>query len=160
MAKILITGSTGYVGSRLIQSLGKSQHSLVCTARNPQFIEKRMPENAVAVKADFNQDTSFKSLFQGCEIAFFLMHSLGEKKEFERIELKVATNFAIGAKAARVKKIIYLGGLINQEENDQTCHFQFPLSPYRSFVCFFESVFSGLQQQVVKMCSKTNRGTN
>ena len=76
MSNILITGSTGYIGSRLIQALSGSVHQLVCTARNPSFIVHKLPKNARVVQVDFSKSRDLNAVFQGCDIAFFLMHSL------------------------------------------------------------------------------------
>jgi uncharacterized protein YbjT (DUF2867 family) len=122
MTKILITGSTGYVGSRLIRALSNTAHQLICTARNPTYIQNTLPRNAIAVQADFNADRSLKSVFQGCEVAFFLMHSLGEQKGFEDMESSIAQNFARAASASGIKTIIYLGGLIDESEAIHSPH--------------------------------------
>jgi uncharacterized protein YbjT (DUF2867 family) len=122
MTKVLITGSTGYVGSRLIQALSNTDHQLICTARNPTYIQNTLPKNAISVQVDFNTNRSLESIFQGCEVAFFLMHSLGEQKGFEDMESAIAQNFAQTASASGVKKIIYLGGLIDESEATHSPH--------------------------------------
>lgn len=122
MTKILITGSTGYIGSRLIQVLGHTPHHLICTARNPTNIYDKLPTNATAVKADFNTGDPLHTVFQGCDIAFFLMHSLGENKGFEEKESSIAHHFVDASKKAGIKKIIYLGGLIDEAEVSDSPH--------------------------------------
>lgn len=122
MTKLLITGSTGYIGSRLIQALSGSSHELVCTARNPSYIQHKLPQNACAVKADFNESEGIDSVFSGCEVAFFLMHSLGESEGFEEKESRVARHFVVAAKAAGVKRIVYLGGLLDESELSHSPH--------------------------------------
>jgi len=122
MTKLLITGSTGYVGSRLIQALAESSYSLLCTARNPGFIQDRLPKNAVAVKADFSKSEGLSTVFEGCETAFFLMHSLGEGQQFEEMEANVARNFSEAAVAEGVQKIIYLGGLMDDSKLEHSAH--------------------------------------
>ena len=122
MAKILITGSTGYVGSRLIQNLKTSTHELICTARTPEYILDRLPKNAIAKKADFNDDKDHSTLFKDCDVAFFLIHSLGEKEGFEAMEAKIARNFVKAAAKSSIQKIIYLGGLIDESIEDQSPH--------------------------------------
>lgn len=122
MTNILITGSTGYVGSRLIHALGNSDHHLLCTARNPSYIQEKLPKNATAIKADFSQPIRLESLFKECDVAFFLMHSLGEHKGFEEKEASIAKNFISAAVHAKVKKIIYLGGLVDESESSHSPH--------------------------------------
>ncbi len=123
MAIILITGSTGYVGSRLIQALDNSEHQLVCTARNPSYIRQRLPKNAVAVQADLsNPNDNYLESFKDCDTAFFLMHSLGEKKGFEETESTIAKNFVTAATKTNIKKIIYLGGLFTAPQENLSPH--------------------------------------
>jgi uncharacterized protein YbjT (DUF2867 family) len=122
LTKILITGSTGYIGSRLIQALGQSPHHLICTARNPSYIDDKLPANATAVKADFNTGDGLQAIFKDCDIAFFLMHSLGENKGFEEKESSIARHFVAASKQAGIKRIIYLGGLIDEAEATHSPH--------------------------------------
>jgi len=121
MKRILITGSSGYIGSRIIKRLEHSPYQLTCTARKPSFIEHFLPANATAVLADFSKPVD-PSIFDQCDTAFFLMHSLGEPSKFEEMEAKVATHFIEAAQKSRVKKIIYLGGLLDEQEQEHSPH--------------------------------------
>jgi uncharacterized protein YbjT (DUF2867 family) len=47
----------------------------------------------------------------GVDAAYYLIHSMADTPDFEAFEETSARNFAAAAKAAGVKKIIYLGGL-------------------------------------------------
>lgn len=122
MSKLLITGSSGYVGSRLIRALANTHYSLVCVSRNRKYLENRLPKNAKAVEADFSNDSNFPSVFSGCETAFFLIHSLSEKHEFEDIEAKTAKRFLKACEENGIKKIIYLGGLVNDKQVNLSPH--------------------------------------
>jgi uncharacterized protein YbjT (DUF2867 family) len=52
---------------------------------------------------------------QGVHTAYYLIHSLGTKQDFEQDDRQAAANFASAARAAGVRRIIYLGGLGNPE---------------------------------------------
>ena len=122
MNKILITGATGYIGAALIKLLGRTDYSLVCAARNPQKRKDKLPKNAVMKQVDFANADHLDSVFEGVDVAFFLMHSLEESSDFEALEERLATHFVEAAKRQSVKKIIYLGGLIDKQKLSHSAH--------------------------------------
>lgn len=108
--KILLTGATGYVGGRLLPLLLKKGYEVRCLARHP----KRLPHldgKMQAVAGDVLKAETLTPALEGIHTAYYLIHSLGSNKDFEKLEHQSARNFAGAAKVARVKKIIYLGGL-------------------------------------------------
>lgn len=109
--KILLTGATGYVGGRLLQRLAMEGYEVNCLCRNPSRLHYRAPGIAV-----FEGDLLFRSsmwqAFQGVETAYYLVHSLADRRNtFEAHEIEAAENFAAMARSAGVKRIIYLGSL-------------------------------------------------
>ncbi|GAA2894852.1 NAD(P)-dependent oxidoreductase [Actinoplanes cyaneus] len=60
-------------------------------------------------EADLGDPATLPAAFEGIEVAYFLMHSLGQH-DFERRDREAAANFAAAARAAGVRRIIYLGG--------------------------------------------------
>lgn len=110
---VLITGATGFIGSRLITAFEKNGIKIKAMSR------KQIPDknNVKYVKADaFNVDELTNAL-DGIEIAFYLLHSMEGTKEkwedFANREKQQAQNFLKAATNAGVKRIIYLGGLVN-----------------------------------------------
>jgi uncharacterized protein YbjT (DUF2867 family) len=57
-----------------------------------------------------------KSALRGVDVAYYLIHSMGSSGSFEEADRQAATNFGEAAKAAGVKRIIYLGGLGDDNE--------------------------------------------
>lgn len=111
---ILVTGSTGFIGSRLVKKL--TDHGYTITALSRRKIPNT--EHVKYVQADvLNEDELVKAL-QGIEVAYYLLHSMeGDKKlwkNFAQREKIQAQNFLKAATSAGVKRIIYLGGLINE----------------------------------------------
>ena len=47
----------------------------------------------------------------GVEIAYYMVHSMGSKGDFEEQDRRAAHNFGAEARRAGVGRIIYLGGL-------------------------------------------------
>ena len=111
---ILVTGATGFIGSRLVSELVKRGYTVKALSRKP----KEDTKNLKYVKGDLFNHEELEKALQGVEIAFYLVHSMeGDKKqwrEFASRERIQAQNFLQAATKAGVKRIIYLGGLVNE----------------------------------------------
>ena len=111
---ILVTGATGFIGSRLVKKLNEIGYTVKAISRN-----RKQKSNGIKFeKTDvFDLDQITNSL-QGVKVAFYLLHSMeGDKKhwkKFAKREKIQAENFLKAATKAGVKRIIYLGGLVNQ----------------------------------------------
>ncbi len=111
--KILITGATGYIGGRLICALEELGEQVRCLARRPETLKGRVGPGTEVAKGDLTDPDSLTSAFEGIHTAYYLVHSLGEKGDFEAEEARIAKNFADAAVKSGVRRIIYLGGLCN-----------------------------------------------
>ena len=111
---ILVTGSTGFIGSKLVEKLTQNGYSVKGMSRR-QIPDK---QGVKYVKADVFNPDELETCLEGVEIAFYLLHSMeGDKKnwqEFASREKIQANNFLKAATIAGVKRIIYLGGLVNE----------------------------------------------
>lgn len=110
--KILVTGSTGYVGGRLVPELLDRGYDirLMVRADSPE-IRERWPK-AETVVADALNPQSLVPALEGIHTAYYLIHSLlGGRRQFEQLDIEAARNFRTVAERAGVSRIIYLGGL-------------------------------------------------
>ncbi|MDZ8119460.1 NAD(P)H-binding protein [Pontiella agarivorans] len=114
--KILLTGATGYIGSKLLPELAAAGHEIKCIVRDPSRLNVSAP-NITAFKGDLLERASLWRAFCGVDTAYFLVHFLHETRGFEEKEIQAAENFAHMARSAGVKRIIYLGALGNSEDN-------------------------------------------
>ncbi len=110
-ARILLTGATGYVGGRLLEALEQKGVSVRCLARKPEFLSGRVGPATTVVQGDCLDATTLGPALAGIETAFYLVHSMGTKKDFEEQDRLAARNFSVAAKQAGVRRIVYLGGL-------------------------------------------------
>ena len=113
--RILLTGATGYVGGKLLKKLEQAGHEIHCLARTPEKITA-VGSNTTLFQGDVLVRSSLWEAFQGVDTAFYLVHSLSDKHDFEAHELESAANFAFMARSNGVKRIIYLGGLGNEAD--------------------------------------------
>ncbi|MHA7734203.1 NAD(P)H-binding protein [Nitrosopumilus sp. S6] len=110
---ILVTGATGFIGSKLISLLSSSGYSVKGLTR------KQLPdsEKIKYVQADVFKFDELKNALYGIDVAFYLLHSMEGNKdnwqEFVEREKIQAKNFLKAATESGVKRIIYLGGLVN-----------------------------------------------
>ncbi len=112
--KILVTGATGYVGGQLLPKLVKSGHEVTCLVRNASRLSHRLGDARI-VEADVLHAGSLPAALQGIEVAYYLIHSMGGGAAgFEERDRRAAQNFAVAAKQAGARRIIYLGGLSSQ----------------------------------------------
>jgi uncharacterized protein YbjT (DUF2867 family) len=119
---ILVTGSTGYIGGRLVPKLLEAGYRVRCLVRDPSRLQGRAWINQVEViKGDALSPEELIEAMQGVSIAYYLIHGMqGGKVNAER-DLQVARNFTQAAEAANLERIIYLGELVDPTAN---------LSPY------------------------------
>ena len=113
---ILLTGATGYVGGRLLQVLEQHGFRIRCMARRPEILAPKAAPSTQVVKGDALDRDDLLSALQGVSVAYYLVHSMGSEGSFEENDRQAARNFGEIAKEAGVERIIYLGGLGNDEE--------------------------------------------
>ncbi len=109
---ILVTGSTGYIGGRLVPRLLELGYRVRCLVRDPARLQGRPWQLEVEiVTGDVLQPETLAPALAGVDSAYFLVHSLGSGADFHERDLAAATNFGVAARAAGVDRVIYLGGL-------------------------------------------------
>jgi uncharacterized protein YbjT (DUF2867 family) len=113
---ILLTGATGYVGGRLLHELETAGHQVRCLARRPEFLRARVRATTEVVHGDLLDRSSLASAWQGVHTVYYLVHSMGSSGAFEDEDRQAARNVADTARAADVRRIIYLGGLGDQND--------------------------------------------
>jgi len=113
---ILLTGSSGYVGGRLIPLLEQHEVKLRCLARSPDKMRSPVKETTEIVQGNVLDRSSLDQALHGVQTAYYLVHLMSGSKDFEKEDRQAATNFAVAAKKAGVQRLIYLGGL--GDDND------------------------------------------
>lgn len=116
---ILITGGTGYVGGRLIPLIRDrgEEFQLRLMARKPEYLRARVGDDVEIVAGDVTKPETLEAALRGIDTAYYLIHSMGSGQDFEEQDRRAARNFAHAAKASGVNRIVYLGGLGDQDES-------------------------------------------
>lgn len=118
--RVLVTGASGYIGSRLAPQLLAAGRQLTVLARHPEAIRERhwaRDETAVRVVAgDATEPADLKRAFEGADVAYYLLHSMDGKGDFRRRDRQMADGFVHAAEEAGTRRIVYLSGLHPKEE--------------------------------------------
>jgi uncharacterized protein YbjT (DUF2867 family) len=114
--QVLVTGASGFVGSRLGRALEDAGHSVRAMTRHPDTYAGA----GEPVAGDVADEASLRRALEGCEAAYYLVHSL-DSADFAERDARAACAFARAAADAGVRRIVYLGGL-GDDADDLSAH--------------------------------------
>ncbi|MBK7160795.1 MAG: SDR family oxidoreductase [Ignavibacteria bacterium] len=117
--KILLTGSTGYIGKRLLPVLTEQGHHVICCVRDKNRFEKKEYYNdkISLFEVDFLKEINPENIPAEFDVAFYLIHSMSSSiSEFSEFETDCANNFVSFIKKTNCRQIIYLSGIANAPE--------------------------------------------
>ena len=107
----LVTGASGYVGGRLVPELEKHGERVRCLARRPEYVRPRVGDETEVVRGDVFDAGSLHKAMDRVDTAYYLIHSMGSRGDFEGEDRRAAENFAAAARSSGVRRLVYLGGL-------------------------------------------------
>ena len=108
----LVFGASGFVGSHLVPHLAAAGCRVRAAARQPDLLEARGWDGVELVAADALRPETLDAALADVDVAFYLVHSMAAGRDFGRIDIEAAGNFADAAARAGVRRIVYLGGLV------------------------------------------------
>ena len=118
---ILITGATGYIGGRLLAQFERLCRPVRCLARNPEALRTRVAASTEVVRGDVLDPASLGEALSGIDTAYYLVHSMGATTGFADLDRAAARHFGDAARAAGVRRIVYVGGL-GEAGDDLSAH--------------------------------------
>jgi len=109
----LLTGGTGYVGSRLLLRLAADGRPVRALARQPELLPELLP-GVDAVRGDLLTGAGLEEALEGCSTAYYLVHSMepAANGDFAGRDRRMAATFGEAAASAGVERIVYLGGIV------------------------------------------------
>ena len=107
----LVTGATGYVGSRLLRRLSAAGRPARALARTPARVEELPGVKVVA--GDLLSGSDLTAALAGCTTAYYLVHSMEAANggDFASRDRHAAEAFGRTAAKAGVERVVYLGGI-------------------------------------------------
>ncbi len=119
--RVLILGATGYVGGRLVPRLLEAGYAVRCLVRTPGKVDGLPWARDVEVVAgDLATGEGVGEAFADVDVVYHLVHSMGSRGgglDFAALDRRIALRVAQSAERAGVRRIVYLGGLGEVDED-------------------------------------------
>lgn len=115
--KLLLTGATGYIGKRLLPVLVEKGYHVICCVRDkgrfnpPESLKSKIE----IIEVDLLDSASLSKIPKDIDGAYYLVHSMSSSKDYEKLEYQSAFNFKEALNRTRVKHVVYLSGIINED---------------------------------------------
>jgi uncharacterized protein YbjT (DUF2867 family) len=118
--RILVTGATGYVGSRLVTALLAAGHQVLTAARDPARLARMgWFDDVSPVALDASDPDSVHAALAAAgplDVVYYLVHAIGQPG-FRAADRTAAGNLAVAARNADVRRIVYLGGFVPDHDD-------------------------------------------
>ena len=111
--KVLVTGISGAIGAALAPALVRAGHDVRGLSRRPDRIDGA----PTVLRGDVLTGKGLAAALDGVEVAYYLVHSMetavdADGGDFAARDRRAALAFVEAARAAGVRRVIYLGGLV------------------------------------------------
>lgn len=110
----LVTRATGYIGGQVAAELLRRGWQVRVLSRSAEKVEQ-LPwwssQSCEVVEGDAARAAEVAKALSGVDVAWYLLHSMGDASDFAEAELDMARTFGADAQKAGVARIVYLGAL-------------------------------------------------
>lgn len=104
---------------RLLPELLQNGHEVICAVRdkNRLPLDPETTKKVSVVEVDFAEEVNTDDFPKDIDAAYYLIHSMSSSTtDFDEMESRSAINFNKYMATTSVKQVIYLSGIVNQEE--------------------------------------------
>jgi len=95
----------------MVRPLAAAGYRVRAGGRRPEVLAARFEALAEPVRFDSLDPSTYPRALEGVDTVFYLVHSLATSRDYARLDREAASAFARSARAAGVRRIIFLGGL-------------------------------------------------
>ncbi|WP_025741839.1 SDR family oxidoreductase [Aquimarina pacifica] len=116
--KILLTGTNGYIGMRLLPLLINAGHEVICCVRDEKrlSVDKETRSRITVIEIDFLAQPNLDLIPKDIDAAYYLIHSMSSSTtDFDKKEEIAAHNFNVYLQETQVQQVIYLSGIVNEK---------------------------------------------
>jgi len=107
VARFLVTGATGFLGTHLVSNLLEHGHEVVALARNVEGL----PSGLIARRGDVTNEASVRDAAAGCQGVFhcagFVSRKAEDAEALQRIHVGGTKNVLAAARAAGCKRVVH-----------------------------------------------------
>lgn len=115
--RALVTGASGYIGGRLVTELLDAGFTVRAGAREVIHLrDEPWADTVELAHADVLDAHVIRAALQDVDVAYYLVHAIGKGDDFEELDRRAARTFANAARDAGVSRIVYLSGLVPDDE--------------------------------------------
>ncbi len=120
--RILVIGSSGYVGRHLTPALLEQGHLVTATSRRLSSLEKEPwsdHPNIQLKTLDLSKPETLASAFTDIDIVFYLVHGMMQGRDLYQYEIDLAHALVKELDTSNVSRVIYLGALQPEETDSE-----------------------------------------
>ncbi len=111
----VVFGASGYIGGNLVPFLVGEGRRVRAVSRTIEVLEGRGWSDVELTVADALKSETLDAALEGCDTAYYLVHSMAAGSWFPDLDANAARNFIAAAERHAVRRIVYLGGLVPQK---------------------------------------------
>ena len=115
--KVLLTGTTGYIGRRILPVLVDMGYDVVCCVRDKNKFHpaKSIQKRIETIEIDLTRKETLAYFPKDIDFAYYFVHSMSTSKNYDVEEKKSAINFREALHQTNVKQVIFLSGIVNSQ---------------------------------------------
>ena len=111
--RVLVTGGTGFVGTHLVNELGRRGHRVTVLARRPASTRNRYNRTVIPAQGNVLEPESLARAFAGQDAIVHLVGVIWEKGDqtFDRMHRVAPENVVVAARQAGVRRLLHMSAM-------------------------------------------------